>query len=134
MYIPIPITDALCGFDIPPHQDERRTLRYMLRQHIINKGLHGMSVCLHIHNTGGNRADFLSIFKIPIKNIRINNLNNYTKQLMKAITNCRALAPNLCMKQVLNEVKQLLSTNAGTANSKVAQRVFKLLNNGLSST
>ena len=70
MYSPIPVYDKICGFDVPSHKDEKRILRYTLKIHILDKGLTGMSVCLHIHSTGGNRVIFLTILMITNKKKR----------------------------------------------------------------
>ena len=71
MYSPIPVYDKICGFDVPSHKDEKRILRYTLKIHILDKGLTGMSVCLHIHSTGGNRVIFFAIFIITNKKEKI---------------------------------------------------------------
>ena len=133
MYSPIPVYDEFCGFGAPNHEYEQRKLKYMLKMHILDKGLPGMSVFLHIHSNGGDSVIFLTIFIITNRKKICEESDNHRSRLMEAMTLCISLAPNRDIKQTLNELRIFLKTNDGTANNKATRKVHNICNYGLSS-
>ena len=130
MYSPIPVSDKFSIFDIPAHEDERLTLIYMLKRHILDKGLSVVSVCHYIHSTCGNRVIFLTICINTNMEKRSEESDNHRSRLLNAITLCISIAPNREIKKTLNEFNILLKKYSGTTNYKGAQKVHKLLNDG----
>lgn len=112
----IPITDRLLGIDADTtNLGERREMRRVVKNKIKDGYIQPYSLCLHTHSVGGQRPDFLCLFRVPGISFRVNgsDVNQFTQKFIQALNTCRVRAPVYESERSKRLAKKFLKTIIG---------------------